>query len=65
MLNRKPLQELVKDYSLAVALFAFGVLLILLNAYTDHTTGFFMVLAGMCSILAGFVSAALMRFFHL
>jgi hypothetical protein len=64
--NRKPVIESIKDYSLAIALFVFGLFLIWLTFYVAHLYEvFFVAIAGICSILASFVSAALMRFFHL
>ena len=63
-MNNKPLVESAKDYSLAMTLFVFGLILISVTNYTNHTDGFFFGLAGSISILASLVSAILMRFFR-
>jgi len=62
MLSSKPLIESVKDYSLSLALFAFGLFLIWLSF---HAVDLFVLVAAGCSILASIVSAALTRYFHL
>jgi hypothetical protein len=62
--NSKQVIESIKDYSLAISLLVGGLTLMWLAFFTNHSDGFFLPLAGICSILASLVSAILMRFFH-
>jgi membrane-bound ClpP family serine protease len=62
MNSQKPVKETLIDYSAAIALFVFGLVLISLAFYVGVG---FVALAGLLSILASVVCAILMRFFHL
>jgi hypothetical protein len=64
-LNSHVASQTVKDYSLAISLFVFGLFLFWL-AYDveNNDIGLFVLLAGICAMLASFVSVAFMRFFR-
>jgi hypothetical protein len=57
------LRESIKDYSLTIVLFVFGLFLIWLAFRLGGDL--FVFVAGIVSILATFVSATFMRFVHL
>lgn len=61
MLFSKPLKESFKDYSLASALFVFGLFLLWLAFYVND---FFVMIGGIISILAGIASVILMGYFQ-